>query len=126
MVLEQSQLWGCGRTREIAIRELQHAPLDNVVKIAAWNKFGLDETELTSCYHALAVQTQPISLEEGQLMGMPLLIKLMALRDAVNHGVMTYLKDTCGGLDPGHMLPLEFVKDLVCRSLLGDFMRTRA
>ncbi|KAI1782883.1 hypothetical protein LXA43DRAFT_1068179 [Ganoderma leucocontextum] len=122
-VLEQSRAWGCDRISAVAVAELQNFTLADAVKIAAWKEFGLDETELAPCYHALGARINPITLDEGRILGLDMTVQLAAWRDKVNYGVLSYFKDTVGGINIDHGISVEHVRDLVCRVLLADFMK---
>ncbi|KAI0715540.1 hypothetical protein C8T65DRAFT_527855, partial [Cerioporus squamosus] len=83
VVLEQSERWGCSRIRVAAIGELEKASMDDALRIATWKKFALDESQIVQCYHAFGTRSQPISVAEGQLMGIEMTVRLAALRDSV-------------------------------------------
>ncbi|KAI1782943.1 hypothetical protein LXA43DRAFT_865901, partial [Ganoderma leucocontextum] len=83
-ILEQSEAWGCTRIRSAAVERLRNLPMDAALKIATWKKYGLDEEQIARCYHELGTRPQPLSMEEGQLLGMELMVKLAGLRDSVH------------------------------------------
>ena len=120
-MLEQSEKWGCPAIRAGAIAELEKAAMDDACRIATWKKFALDETQIVRCYHTFGTRNQPISIAEGHLMGMEMALRLSALRDNVNQGVIGCLQES-GDVQPMG-LQLDQMKDLVCRGLLGEFLR---
>ena len=120
-MLDQSDKWGCTKIRSLAVEQLQALPMDHVLKIAVWKKYGLDETDITSCYHALGTRVQPLSLAEGRLLDLETLLRLAALRDRVQQGVLSYMREPP---PPGSaLLPSERARDLICRAFLLEFMR---
>lgn len=123
VVLEQSEKWGCPGIRAAAIAELEKMPMDDALRIATWKKFSLDESQIMRCYHTFGTRDQPVSIAEGDLMGMEMALRLSALRDSVNQGVLECLKESAEG-HGGQAMGLQLVrmKDLVCRGLLVEFM----
>ncbi|KAI0710340.1 hypothetical protein C8T65DRAFT_575427 [Cerioporus squamosus] len=124
-VLEQGQKWGCSQICAVAVAELQTTAMDDALKIATWKRFGLDESQIARCYHAFGTRTQPISVEEGELMGIDMALRLSALRDSVHQGVLLYLQEHINGEHAGQTIDLQVdrLRDLVCRGLLSEFMR---
>ncbi|TFK80616.1 hypothetical protein K466DRAFT_503603 [Polyporus arcularius HHB13444] len=124
-VLEQSQKWGCSHIYAVAIAKLQSTAMEDALRIATWKRFGLDESQIARCYHAFGTRTQPISLAEGELMGMAMAMRLSALRDTVHQGVLQYLQEHTKGEHAGQVMGMQVdrLRDLVCRGLLVEFMR---
>ena len=122
-VLDQSHRWGCDRTRMIATEQLRLSPMDVVFKIYIWRKYGLDENELVPCFQALGIRDQPLTLAEGQMLEMEMALRVSALRERVQQGVIAYSKQCAGPeADLLAMLPSQRVKELVCRALMADFL----
>ena len=110
----------------MAIAELQWRPIDHVLKIATWKKYGLDEVHIMSSYHALGVRPQPITIAEGRLLGVELSLRLAALRDKVQQGVLDYLQESVReDVSETLLAPAAIgrTKDLICRAMLVEFIR---
>ena len=121
LVLEESHKWGCKRIRVLAVDRLKTMAMDPVRKIAIWSQFGLDEADIAASYHALATRTQPLTPDEGRLLGVETVVKVAALRDRVQQGVLNYMNEP----PPAgwSVLPSERVRDLICRAFLMEVMR---
>ena len=123
-VVDQSQKWGCASMKSAALAKLQGLPMEPALKIATWRRYALDETQIASCYHAIGTRTQPLSAVEGRLLGLDMVVKLSALRDTVQQGVLSYLTQSAQNEDYRHLqLSIERVKDLICRGLLLEYMQ---
>lgn len=120
-MLDQSYRWGCKKMRTVALEHLKALPMDPVLKIAVWKKYGLDEADIATCYHALATRLKPLTVEEGRQLELETTLKLTALRDRVQQGVLNFMKDPASG---GGAFTTERIRDLVCRAFLVDFMKS--
>lgn len=120
MILEQCEKWGCPGIRAAAVSKLEKATMDDALRIATWKRFALNEAQIVRCYHAFGTRNQPITATEGHLMGIEMTLRLSALRDSVNEGVLGCLQELSDGHDG---LQVDRMKDLVCRGLLVEFMR---
>ncbi|KAI0745567.1 hypothetical protein C8Q76DRAFT_595930, partial [Earliella scabrosa] len=85
-ILDQSHKWGCNKIKALAVDRLKAMPMDHVLKIAVWTKYGLDDADITLSYHALGIRAQPLTTEEGRLLELDTVVKLAALRDRVHQG----------------------------------------
>ncbi|RPD52163.1 hypothetical protein L227DRAFT_515256 [Lentinus tigrinus ALCF2SS1-6] len=121
-VLDQSHRWGCERIRVIAVEQLSILPMDEVLKIAVWRKYGLDENDLLPCLQVLGTRDQPLTLTEGRLLELEMALRVSALRERVQQGLIAYTKQSSARPDLLDILPSQRVKELVCRALLPDFM----
>lgn len=121
LVLEESHKWGCKKIRGLAVDRLKTIPMDHVRKIAIWRQYRLDEADIAPSYHALATRTQPLTTEEGRLLDIDTVVKIAAIRDRVQQGVLDYLNEP----PPAgwSVLPSERVRDLICRAFLMELRR---
>ena len=123
-VLDQSHRWRCDKVRMVAVERLRLLPMDDVLKIAVWRKYNLDENDLLPCFQVLGTRDSPLTLNEGRLLELELVLRVSALRESVQRGVIAYTKQSTGiGSDLLDMLPSHRVKELVCRALLPEFMK---
>ena len=98
--------------------------MDDACRIATWRRFALDESQITRCYHAFGTRNQPITVAEGNVMGIEMALRLSALRDNVNQGVLVCIQELADGHDvQATGLQVDRMKDFVCRGLLVEFMR---
>ena len=127
-VLDQSHRWGCDRVRVIAVEQLKLLPMDHVLKIAVWRRYDLDENDLLPCFQVLGTRDSPLTLTEGRLLELEMALRVSALRERVQQGVITYAKQSTSGVgnDLLDILPPQRVRELVCRALLPDFMKRYA
>ena len=110
--------------RMVAVERLRLLPMDDVLKIAVWRKYNLDENDLLPCFQVLGTRDSPLTLNEGRLLELELVLRVSALRESVQRGVIAYTKQSTGiGSDLLDMLPSHRVKELVCRALLPEFMK---
>lgn len=96
--------------------------MDHVLKIAVWTKYGLDETDIATSYHLLATRAHPLTLEEGRMLEVETMVKVAALRDRVQQGVLNYMKEPppAGGV----LLPSDRARDLICKAFLLEYLRS--
>lgn len=95
--------------------------MDHAQKIAVWLKYGLDEADIVHCYHALGTRLKPLTLEEGQILDLKTVLKVAALRDRVQQGVLNYVREPPPA---GDGLTAERVRDPICRASLLEFAKS--
>ncbi|KAI0688336.1 hypothetical protein C8T65DRAFT_527722, partial [Cerioporus squamosus] len=82
-ILDQCQRWRCPRIRSIAVERLKLTPMDDVLRIAVWRKYGLDQSQLISSYQALGTRNVPLTVAEGRMLKVDMAVKVSALREKV-------------------------------------------
>ena len=82
-VLHLAQLWGFAGIRDIAIQELESSyskQVDEVGKLEIALKYKIERWYMDA-YTALAKRKEPLSVEEGQRLGLELSLKLAQVRE---------------------------------------------
>lgn len=117
-ILDQCRFWKCHAVRSIAEEQLKLAPMNDVLRIAVWRKYGLEKSQLIPCYQALGTRELPLTIEEGHMLEVETAVKVAALREEVLQGMMNHMQHTTtAGCDLR-------VKELICRASLGDVIDT--
>lgn len=99
--------------------------MEDALRIAVWHKYGLDKAHIKQCYHRLGARDQPLTMEEGRLLGLETVLKLSELRDRVKQGLACYTgapAHQIGDLErnAAREVPTQQVKDLLCMAYLMD------
>jgi hypothetical protein len=89
-ILNLADKWDFNEVKELAVRELQKKrELDIVTKIAlyGYQKYAVDKRHLVPLYAALCKRDFPLSLEEGQTIGMEATVLVNTVRERLraNH-----------------------------------------
>ncbi|RPD70495.1 hypothetical protein L226DRAFT_470190 [Lentinus tigrinus ALCF2SS1-7] len=121
-VLEQSYKWSCMKIQLCAVEQLKAIQMDDALKIAVWQKYGLDGSHVKPCYHRLATRDSPLTHAEGRLLGLEIVLRLSALRERIQQGAAGYEEMTRTECNGGREIPLQRVKDLLGRAYIADLM----
>ncbi|KAI0067638.1 hypothetical protein BV25DRAFT_1834697 [Artomyces pyxidatus] len=81
-ILTLANQWGFGEVRALAIRELEKMDIDAISKIHLYQSFKIESTYLKGAITELATREKPISLEEGNKLGMNTSLQIACLREA--------------------------------------------
>ncbi|CAK5281709.1 unnamed protein product [Mycena citricolor] len=84
-ILELAFRWQFGEVKKLAIRELEKLEMADIDRIVLYRKFQVDESLLIMNYVALAQRTELITLEEGQRLGMEVVIALSRARECLRN-----------------------------------------
>ena len=104
------------------VEQLKHLPMDDVLRIAVWRKYALDQSQLFSSYQALGTRDLPLTVAEGRMLEVDTAIRVSALREKVLQGFISQIQHSMAvGSD---LLALQRVKELICRAFLTEFMNT--
>jgi len=69
-VLTLAQMWGFTEVENLCVRELENLPLLPVERIRIYQQFKLDRMLLLEPFVQLTIRAEPLSLEEGQGLGL--------------------------------------------------------
>ena len=80
-ILTLARQWGIARVERLCIRELQDLEIDPVDKIELYQEFKLSANYLRKSFAALVMRPLPLSVEEGERLGLPTTIRLFEARE---------------------------------------------
>ncbi|KDQ56480.1 hypothetical protein JAAARDRAFT_312836 [Jaapia argillacea MUCL 33604] len=82
-ILRQAHHWGVPTIKATAAQNIHAGSLDPVEKIALWQRYSLDAKQLASSFDDLQVRPEPLSVAEGELLGIDSIVKISAAREKV-------------------------------------------
>jgi hypothetical protein len=82
-ILKLAHNWDFTGVKELALRELEQLVIPPLQKIVIYHSYGIDRRLLLAAYTAFAVRDEPITLEEGQELGLETAIHLARAREFV-------------------------------------------
>ncbi|KAI0279105.1 hypothetical protein BGY98DRAFT_970511 [Russula aff. rugulosa BPL654] len=82
-ILKLAHNWDFTGVKELALRELEQLVIPPLQKIVIYHSYGIDRRLLLAAYTAFAVRDEPITLEEGQELGLETAIQLARAREFV-------------------------------------------
>ena len=82
-ILKLAHEWGFIGVKELALRELERLVIPPLQKIVIYHSYGIDRRLLQAAYTAFSVRDEPITLEEGQELGLETAIQLAHAREFV-------------------------------------------
>jgi hypothetical protein len=82
-VLKLAHIWDFIGVKELALRELEQLVIPPLQKIVIYHSYGIDRHLLQAAYTAFAIRDEPITLEEGQELGLETAIQLARAREFV-------------------------------------------
>jgi len=80
-ILTLAQKWAFREVEQLCIRELENLSIPPVEKIWIYQEFKLDRSLLLSSFAKLVVRPDPLSLEEGQKLGLETTLKIAQARE---------------------------------------------
>lgn len=80
-ILELSHEWTFVQAKRLAIRELQKLQMPTAERVALYLKYEVGDEYLVPLYAELCSRSETISLEEANLIGMPVAIIIFRLRE---------------------------------------------
>lgn len=72
--------------------------LDALSRIELYNSYGVDRRELESAYRTLVARAEPLTLEEGERIGLETAIAIASARELVRSAKVTVPKKRSGAI----------------------------
>ncbi|KAI0027588.1 hypothetical protein K488DRAFT_61083, partial [Vararia minispora EC-137] len=69
-ILKLSHQWQFPEVKSLALREIEQLPMEPINKIVVYHAYDVDRDLLIESYAALTTRDEPLSLEEGQMLGL--------------------------------------------------------
>jgi hypothetical protein len=91
-ILVLAQRWGFKEIEQLCIRELENLPIPPVEKIQIYQDFKIDRSRLLSSFAELTMRRTPLSLEEGQKVGLETALQIARARE-LSRGAHTKLNE---------------------------------
>ena len=82
-ILKLAHTWDFIGVKDLALRELERLVIPPLRKIVIYHNYAIDRRLLLAAYTAFAVRDEPISIEEGQELGLETAIQLARAREFV-------------------------------------------
>jgi hypothetical protein len=82
-VLKLAHQWNFVAVKELALRELERLEIPPLRKIVIYQSYGIDRRLLQAAYTALTTRDKPITIEEGQELGLETVVQLARARELV-------------------------------------------
>ncbi|KAI9511473.1 hypothetical protein F5148DRAFT_1280749 [Russula earlei] len=89
-ILNLAQRWEFEEVELLCLRELEKLPITAVEKIRRYQEFKLDRALLAESFAMLMLRVEPLSIEEGRLLGIDTSLQIAQAREAsrsLNHGL---------------------------------------
>ncbi|TFY56972.1 hypothetical protein EVG20_g8723 [Dentipellis fragilis] len=80
-ILTLATQWGFQEVKSLCIREMERLEIDPIHKIYVYHEFKLPEHLLIPSYTSLCVRDDPVSAEEGKLLGLETSLQIAAGRE---------------------------------------------
>jgi len=80
-ILQLAHHWGIARVQNLCIRELKKLKIDPVEKIKLYQDLELNPNLLQSSFVELTIRPQPLSIEEGERLGIKTSMRLAQARE---------------------------------------------
>jgi hypothetical protein len=82
-ILKLAHNWDFLGVKELALRELEQLVIPPLQKIVIYHSYAIDRRLLHAAYTAFAIRDEPITIEEGQELGLETAIQLARAREFV-------------------------------------------
>ena len=82
-ILKLAHNWDFLGVKELALRELEQLVIPPLHKIVIYHSYAIDRRLLHAAYTAFAIRDEPITIEEGQELGLETAIQLARAREFV-------------------------------------------
>jgi hypothetical protein len=82
-ILKLAHQWDFLGVKDLALRELEQLKIPPLQKIVIYHSYAVDRRLLQAAYTAFAVRDDPITLEEGQELGLETALHLARAREVV-------------------------------------------
>ncbi|KAF8483648.1 hypothetical protein DFH94DRAFT_319337 [Russula ochroleuca] len=82
-ILKLAHQWDFVGVKSLAIRELEQIKIHPLQKISIYHSYGIDRCLLQAAYTAFAIRDEPITIEEGQELGLETVVQLARARELV-------------------------------------------
>ncbi|KAL1703911.1 hypothetical protein EV121DRAFT_206870 [Schizophyllum commune] len=86
IILRLAYRWGFPDVHELAVRELDKLYVPDIDRVVMYQDHGVDRRKLVPCYAALAQRADPITLDEGERLGLSTVIMLAQARELARAG----------------------------------------
>ena len=80
-ILKLAHNWDFIGVKELALRELEQLVIPPLQKIVIYHSYGIDRRLLQAAYTAFAIRDEPITIEEGQELGLETALQLARARE---------------------------------------------
>lgn len=80
-ILSLADKWDFPEVKALCVRELEQLTFPDVERIALYRQYHIDENLLIPRYAALIARELPLTLEEGQRLGMEIALKIAGARE---------------------------------------------
>ncbi|KAF5377710.1 hypothetical protein D9757_009352 [Collybiopsis confluens] len=80
-IMELAHRWGFHEVMKLATREIERLEMPDIDRVVAYHKFELDRRLLLHRYAALTAREEPLTLEEGNALGMETTVKIFRARE---------------------------------------------
>jgi hypothetical protein len=82
-ILKLAHQWDFIGVKELALRELEQLVIPPLRKIVIYHSYAIDRRLLQAAYTAFAIRDEPITIEEGQELGLETALQLARAREFV-------------------------------------------
>src|SRR5216683_839281 len=82
-ILKLAHQWKFFGIKDLAIRELERLEVPPLRKIVVYHNYAIDRRLLQAAYTAFTIRDKPITIEEGQELGLETVIQLALAREHV-------------------------------------------
>jgi len=100
-------MWGFPEVENLCVRELENLSLPPVERIRIYQQFKLDKMLLLEPFAQLAIRTEPLSVEEGQSLGLETSLRIAAARELC-HGTVSGPKRSVAELQNSSFIRRHF------------------
>lgn len=80
-ILRLADVWQCDKIRDLAFRELDKLDVPHVERVLLTTQYDARAEWLEKALENLAGRPEPLSLDEGKLLGVELTVRVAALRE---------------------------------------------
>jgi hypothetical protein len=80
-ILKLAHQWQFVEVKSLAVRELERLDIPPLQKIVVYHKYAIDRNLLQVAYTALTTRDGPITIEEGQELGLEIALQLARARE---------------------------------------------
>jgi hypothetical protein len=91
-ILKLAHQWDFIGVKALALRELEQLKIPALQKIVIYHSYAIDRRLLQAAYTAFAIRDEPITLEEGQELGLETALQLARAREVVRAPATTGMK----------------------------------